>query len=337
VLITAAALAANALASTAASAGPVPFPNNGTNYKPIDPPKPIGPISNYKPVQPLKAIGGGPIFKPVDPPQPIGPISNYKPVDPLKPIGAPIYKPVDPPQPIGPISIYKPVDPLKPISGGPIYKPVDPLKPISGGPIYKPVDPQLLPIGKPPIPPGCTGPIGCNPNTWTPPKQPPIEITVIENDVYAPGDPGVTYVAPAGRGGVTYVAPAGMGAPAGRSHVVTSTPRPSAQGFVSQPAVSPMTAAPTTCLTKQYQSDGSALFQDTCTHEFAVATLEQRRVQAAAATTPAVPAGQSCLTKQYLQDSSVLFQDVCTKEYAVAAPAQRNNVVGSVDAGRPAN
>jgi hypothetical protein len=100
-----------------------------------------------------------------------------------------------------------------------------------------------------------------------------------------------------------------------------------------------MTAAPATCLTKQYQSDGSALFQDTCTHEFAVATLEQRRVQAAAAAamTPAVPAGQSCLTKQYLQDSSVLFQDVCTKEYAVAAPTQRNNVVGSVDAGRPAN
>jgi hypothetical protein len=143
VLITAAALAANALASTAASAGPVPFPNNGTNYKPIDPPKPIGPISNYKPV------------------------------DPPKPIGGPIYKPVDPPKPIGPISIYKPVDPLKPISGGPIYKPVDPLTPISGGPIY------LLPIGKPPIPPSCTGPFGCNPSTWTPPKQPPIEILPI--------------------------------------------------------------------------------------------------------------------------------------------------------------
>jgi hypothetical protein len=311
VLIAAAALAANALASTAASAWPVPSPNGGTNYKPIDPPKPIGPISNYKPVDPPKPIGG-PIYKPVDPPKPIGPISNYK--------------PVDPPKPIGPISIYKPVDPLKPINGGPIYKPVDPLKPISGGPIYKPVDPQLLPIGKPPIPPGCTGQF--NPSTWTPTKQPPIEVTVIENDVYVPVDPGVTYVAPAGMG-----APAGTGASAGRSHVVTSTPRPSAQGFVSRPAASQMTAAPTTCLIKQYQSDG--LFQDTCTHEFAIATLEQRRAQAAvAATTPAVPAGQSCLTKQYLQDTSVPFQDVCTKEYAVA---QRNNVVGSVDAGRPAN
>jgi hypothetical protein len=311
-LITAAALAANALASTAASAWPAPFPNGGTNYKPIDPPKPIG----------------GPIYKPVDPPKPIGPISIYKPVDPLKPIGG------DP--------IYKPVDPLKPIGGGPIYKPVDPLKPISGGPIYKPVDPQLLPIGKPSIPPGCTGPYGCNPNTWPPLKQPPIEITVIENDVYGPVDPGVTYVAPAGvtyvaPAGVTYAAPAGTGASVGRSHVVTSTPRPSAQGFVSQPAASQMTAAPTTCLIKQYQSDGSALFQDTCTHEFAIDTLEQRKVQAAVAATPAVPAGQSCLTKQYLQDSSVLFRDVCTNEYAVAAPAQRNNVVGSVDAGRPAN
>jgi hypothetical protein len=297
VLITAAALATNALASTAASAWPMPLPNSGTNYKPVDPPKPIGPISNYKPV------------------------------DPLKPIGGSMYKPVDPPKPIGPISNYKPVDPLVPIGGGSIYKPVDPLKPISGGPIYKPVDPQLLPIGKPPIPPGCTGPIGCNPSTWTPPKQPPIEITVIENDVYVPVDPGVTYVAPAATG-----------ASAGRSHVVTSTPRPSAQGFVSRPAAPPMTAAPPTCLIKQYQSDGSALFQDTCTQEFAIATLEQRKAQAAvAATTPAVPPARSCLTKQYLQDSSVLFQDVCTKEYAVAPPAQRNNVVGSVDAGRPAN
>ena len=319
VLITAAALAANALASTAASAWPVPAPNSGPNFKPVDPPKPIGSIPNYKPVEPLKPIGGGPIYKPVDPPKPIGPISIYKPVDPLKPSNG------------GPID--KPVDPLKPISGGPIYKPVDPLKPISGGPIYKPVDPQLLPIGKPPIPPGCTGPFGCNPNTWTPPKQPPIEVTVIENDVYVPVDPGVTYVAPAGMG-----APAATGAPAGRSHVVTSTPRPSAQGFVSQPAASQMAAAPTTCLIKQYQSDGSALFQDTCTREFAIATLQQRRAQAAvAATTPVVPAGQNCLTKQYLQDTSVLFQDVCTKEYAVAAPAQRNNMVGSVDAGRPAN
>ena len=88
VLITAAALATNALASTAASAWPVPVPNGGTNYKPIDPPKPIGPISNYKPVQPLKPIGG-PVYKPVDPPKPIGPISNYKPVDPLKPIWRP--------------------------------------------------------------------------------------------------------------------------------------------------------------------------------------------------------------------------------------------------------
>ena len=270
VLITAAALATNALASTAASAWPVPVPNGGTNYKPIDPPKPIGPISNYKPVQPLKPIGG-PVYKPVDPPKPIGPISNYKPVDPLKPIGGPIYKPVDPPKPIGPISNYKPVDPLMPINGGPIYKPVDPLKPISGGPIYKPVDPQLLPIGKPPIPPGCTGPFGCNPNTWTPPKQPPVEITVIENDVYVPVDPGVTYVAPAA-----------MGASAGRSHVVTSTPRPSAQGFVSRPTAPQMTAAPTTCLIKQYQSDGSALFQDTCTQEFAIATLDQRKAWGAA-------------------------------------------------------
>ena len=147
---------------------------------------------------------------------------------------------------------------------------------------------------------------------------------MIENDVYGPVDPGVTYVAPAGTG-----------ASVGRSRVVTSTPRPSAQGFVSQPAASQMTAAPTTCLIKQYQSDGSALFQDTCTHEFAIDTLEQRKVQAAVAATPAVPAGQSCLTKQYLQDSSVLFRDVCTNEYAVATPAQRNNVVGSVDAGRP--
>jgi hypothetical protein len=297
----------------------VPAPNSGPNFKPVDPPKPIGSIPNYKPVEPLKPIGGGPIYKPVDPPKPIGPISIYKPVDPLKPISG------------GPI--YKPVDPLKPISGGPIYKPVDPLKPISGGPIYKPVDPQLLPIVKPPIPPLC---FGCNPNTWTPQKQPPIEVNVIENDVFVPVDPVVTYVAPAGTS-----------APADRSRVVMSTPRPSAQGFVSrpsaqglvsQPAASQMTTAPTTCLIKQYQSDGSALFQDTCTREFAIATLEQRRAQAAvAATTPAIPAGQNCLTKQYLQDTSVLFQDVCTKEYAVAAPAQRNNVVGSVDAGRPAN
>ena len=107
----------------------------------------------------------------------------------------------------------------------------------------------------------------------------------------------------------------------------------------ANPAVSsPAAAAPVTCLTKQYQQDGSTLFQDTCTREFAIATLEQRKVQAAvAATTPEVAAGQSCLTKQYLQDSSVLFQDVCTKEYAVATPAQRNNVVGSVNPGRSAN
>jgi hypothetical protein len=77
-LITAAALAANALAAPAASAKPVPFPNSGTTYKPIDPPKPVGPISIYKPVQPLKPIGGGSTYKPVDPPKPIGPISIYK-------------------------------------------------------------------------------------------------------------------------------------------------------------------------------------------------------------------------------------------------------------------
>ena len=318
VLITAAALAANALASTAASAWPVPAPNSGPNFKPVDPPKPIGSIPNYKPVEPLKPIGGGPIYKPVDPPKPIGPISIYKPVDPLKPING------------GPID--KPVDPLKPISGGPIYKPVDPLKPISGGPIYKPVDPQLLPIGKPPIPPGCTGPFGCNPNTWTPPKQPPIEVTVIENDVYVPVDPGVTYVAPAGMGAGGY----------GRSGRQISRRDIDAAALGSRLRVAAGGLAdgcrPDDVPDQAYQSDGSALFQDTCTREFAIATLEQRRAQAAvAATTPVVPAGQNCLTKQYLQDTSVLFQDVCTKEYAVAAPAQRNNMVGSVDAGRPAN
>ena len=40
---------------------------------------------------------------------------------------------------------------------------------------------------------------------------------------------------------------------------------------------------PCNCLTKQYQSDGSVIFRDVCTHEAAMATKEDLQAQAQAA------------------------------------------------------
>jgi hypothetical protein len=42
--------------------------------------------------------------------------------------------------------------------------------------------------------------------------------------------------------------------------------------------------APTTCLTKQYQDDGSVVFRDVCTGEIAMATKEDLQAQAASRT-----------------------------------------------------
>ena len=52
---------------------------------------------------------------------------------------------------------------------------------------------------------------------------------------------------------------------------------------VTRPVTVEAPSAPCNCLTKQYQTDGSAIFRDVCTHEAAMATKEDLQAQAQAA------------------------------------------------------
>jgi hypothetical protein len=75
------------------------------------------------------------------------------------------------------------------------------------------------------------------------------------------------------------------------------------------PVTTPATAAPPTCLTKEYLDTGAVLFKDVCTQEWAMnSTNVSNRLSAV---------GRSCLTKDNAQDGIILFKDVCTQEWAM--------------------
>jgi hypothetical protein len=61
-------------------------------------------------------------------------------------------------------------------------------------------------------------------------------------------------------------------------------PRPVAVQAPSAAVANVPANAPTTCLTKQYQDDGSVVFRDVCTGEAAIATKEDLDAQAASRT-----------------------------------------------------
>ena len=74
----------------------------------------------------------------------------------------------------------------------------------------------------------------------------------------------------------------------------------------NQPAPS-TNAATTTCLTKEYRDNGSVMFRDVCTKEWAVNSTD---------VTNKVAASPDCLTKES-NNSVVTFRDTCTNEWAM--------------------
>jgi len=94
---------------------------------------------------------------------------------------------------------------------------------------------------------GCTGQIGCNPSTWTP--------------QWHQHHPLPYFVAPV---------------------VATEVGTPAIRSFAGAPVQ--RTADTCSCLTKDYLPDGSVMFKDLCTKEAAVASPNDVRAQAGAAT-----------------------------------------------------
>lgn len=157
-----------------------------------------------------------------------------------------------------------------------LNKPVDP-KPILNKPIdFKPIFvPNKQPVKPIPVDLCVIAPSKCK----NPPNNPP---------------PNGGNGGNGGKGPVVIIAPPPIIAPAPvliePQPTVISRPQPvymprpvMAQGPSS--AVSSVPAnAPTTCLTKQYQDDGSVVFRDVCTGELAIATKEDLEAQAASRT-----------------------------------------------------
>jgi hypothetical protein len=95
-----------------------------------------------------------------------------------------------------------------------------------------------------------------------------------------------------GKGPVVIITPPPVIAPApvlvAPQPTIISRPQPV---YVPRPVAVPSAAvsnvaanAPATCLTKQYQDDGSVVFRDVCTGETAIATKEDLEAQAASRT-----------------------------------------------------
>ncbi len=82
--------------------------------------------------------------------------------------------------------------------------------------------------------------------------------------------------------------------------------------------------APCSCITKEYQPDGSVVFTDNCAKEQAMATLDELRAQRARVFGQPQQAQNACTcyTKQYLAQGGVLFTDTCTGEQAMATPRE---------------
>jgi hypothetical protein len=78
------------------------------------------------------------------------------------------------------------------------------------------------------------------------------------------------------------------------------------------PAAPPLVAAP--CLTKEYLDNGTVMFRDNCTGDWA----QRIGGPTTKVATPAARVGidKPCLTREYLGDGSVMFRDNCTGEWA---------------------
>jgi hypothetical protein len=125
----------------------------------------------------------------------------------------------------------------------------------------------------------------CPDNKFKCPPKPPAGPGTAGNPTQGPGStlpmPGGPIYQPGNTGPVVIVAsPPVYQAP---GTVVAATNAPAVVTTTNAPAV---VTAPCNCLTKQYLSDGSVLFQDICTKEAAMATPDELKAQAQAA--PAV-------------------------------------------------
>ena len=155
-----------------------------------------------------------------------------------------------------------------------LNKPID-VKPVLNKPIdFKPIfNPNKQPVKPIPVDLCVIAPSKCK----NPPNNPP---------------PNGGNGGNGGKGPVVIIAPPPIIAPA----PVLVEPQPtiiSRPQYMPRPvAVQGPTAAvsnaqanaPTTCLTKQYQDDGSVVFRDVCTGELAIATKEDLQAQAASRT-----------------------------------------------------
>jgi protein TonB len=172
----------------------------------------------------------------------------------------------------GPVSPVKPTPIINPHvipPHNPLPGPVSPPKPIPI-PIVNPPKPLPGPVINPPKP--LPGPVINPPKPFPVVVPMPIDICVImPSKCIKPVVVNPVIVAPAPVV-VEEVA-----------HVVARPERVTAE-------------APCNCLTKQYQSDGSVLFRDVCTHEAAMATPDDLKAQAqAAAQAQTQPAAQAAV------------------------------------------